>query len=347
MGFKKIKKLGYVFDLVLMVVFLYASANTSLVIYGIDQGRGQLRIILNTKSVDVVLADPDIPDSVKTKLRLIASIKTFAIDSCGLKESSNYTTYFDQQGKPLLWVLTASEPFALKAREWKFPLLGNVSYKGFFDYRKGKREEQQLKQLGFDTDFDEVSAWSTLGWFQDPVLSGMLKRDAGSLAELIIHEMTHGTIYLKSSVEFNENFANMVGEEGAIRFLYANYGMGSPELKKYLDRKHDYDVYSQYMIASAARLDSLYKTMKGMKSLWDKEKRKTAMMKSIVNGTDSLRFHEPRRFKRLFSHELPDNTWFLSFRRYDQQKDSLKAELNSRFHGNLKAYVAFMTAQNK
>lgn len=347
MGFKIFKKLGFVVDLVLMAIFLYASANTTLVIYGIDQARGQWNIVSQAKPIEDVLSDPGAPDSLKAKLRLIAGIKKFAIEDCGLKETENYSTYFDQQGKPLLWVLTASERFALKAMEWKFPLLGSVSYKGFFNYPKGKNEEQALKQAGYDADFDEVSAWSTLGWFRDPVLSGMLKRDAGSLAELIIHEMTHGTIYLKSSVGFNENFANLIGEEGAVRFLAATYGNDSKEMKRYLGRKHDIDLYSRYMIASAARLDSLYRSMNDIASDWEKEKKKTEMMKSIVAGTDTLHFNEPARFGKLFSHGLPNNTWFLSFRRYDEQKDSLRAVLNTKFQGNLKAYIANTIAQNQ
>ena len=347
MGFKIFKKFGFVLDVVLMAVFLYASANTTLVIYGMDQARGQWNILRQVKPIEDVLSDAGTPDTIKAKLRLIAVIKKFAIEECGLKETENYSTYYDQQGKPLLWVLTASERYALKAMEWKFPLLGDVSYKGFFNYPKGKNEEQALKQVGYDTDFDEVSAWSTLGWFRDPVLSGMLKRDVGSLAELIIHEMTHGTIYLKSSVNFNENFANLVGEEGAARFLASTYGSDSPEMKKYLARKHDIDLYSRYMIASAARLDSLYRSMTGMTSDWEKEKKKTSMMNSIVNGTDTLHFNDPARFGKLFSHGLPNNTWFLSFRRYDEQKDSLKAELNTKFQGNLKAYIAFVVAQNE
>jgi predicted aminopeptidase len=347
MRFKFFKKFGYLADIVLMAVFLYASANTPLIIYGIDQARGQWQIIRNARPFDEVLAGSTTPDSIKSKLRLIGEIKQFAIDSCGLKPTANYTTFYDQHNKPLLWVLTASGPYELKAYEWKFPLLGTVSYKGFFNYRKGKSEEQALKFRHYDTDYDDVSAWSTLGWFRDPVLSGMLRRDAGSLAELIIHEMTHGTIYLKSSVDFNENFANMVGEEGAIRFLTAKYGGESAELKKYLRWKSDYDLYSHYMIASAAKLDSLYKTLSSTESDWDKEKKKVMMMKSIVSGTDTIPFKEPGRFGKLFSHRLPNNTWFLSFRRYDQQKDSLRDEMYRKFNGDLKEYIALVRARKR
>src|SRR5262245_54707547 len=129
------RKLTYLLDVLLMALILWMAMNAPLVIYGIDQGRGQLNIVMHSVEVDDVLSDPKVPDSIKAKLRFIEDVKKFAIDSLGLKGTKNYTTYFDQQGRPLLWVLTASDRFALKAYEWKFPLLGSVSYKGYFDYR--------------------------------------------------------------------------------------------------------------------------------------------------------------------------------------------------------------------
>ena len=344
---KILKALSFVFDTLAIVVFLWSAFNVSLVLYGINQAKGQLYIVLNSQPIEELLNDGNISDSVKTKLRLIEEIKKFAIDTLELKSTDNYTTYYDQRGKPLLWVLTASERFALKAFEWKFPLIGEVSYKGFFDYPKGRKEEQELKSRDYDTDYDEVTAWSTLGWFSDPVLSSMLKRDAGSLAELIIHEMTHSTIYLKSSVSFNENFASMIGEEGTIRFLASKYGSNSDELKIYLARKSDYDIFSGYMIASAARLTSLYKTMKVSDTSREKDKLKAEMMNSIAGGIDTLKFNNPKRFKKIFSRQQLNNAYFLSFERYDKQKDSLRKEMKEKFGSEIKSYIKFMQEKNK
>ena len=208
-----------------------------------------------------VLDDKAVPDSVKQKIQFIETVKRFAIDSIGLKPSENYTTFYDQDNKPLLWVLTVSEPFKLKAYEWKFPLLGSVSYKGFFDYDNAKEEELSMKSQGYDTDLGEVSAWSTLGWFHDPILSNMIYRSKGQIAELIIHELTHSTIYLKSNVNLNENLASVCGEQGAIRFLKSVYGEKSDELTDYLNRKEDYDRFSRQMLIGTHLLDSLYTIM--------------------------------------------------------------------------------------
>lgn len=109
----------------------------NLILYGLAQAQGQLHIIQHTREVADVMKDPTFPDSLKKKLLLIREIKQFAYDSLGLKPSDNYTTIYDQHGKAVLWTITASDPFCLKPKEWVFPLLGAVSYKGFFDYEKG------------------------------------------------------------------------------------------------------------------------------------------------------------------------------------------------------------------
>jgi predicted aminopeptidase len=229
----------------------------------------------------------------------------------------------------------------LRPYEWYFPFLGAVSYKGFFKYEKGLEEQQELNLRGYDTDLSEVSAWSTLGWFRDPIFSEMLSRDEGSLAELIIHEMTHATIYLKSSVEFNENFASMIGEEGAIRFLRMKYGDLSRQMETYLNKKHDYDLFARYMLDSYRQLDSLFKEMGNSLSQEEKRKRKWMQISRTVSGLHQISFRDQARYVKIFSKKLPNNAYFYSFKRYDEQKDSLRIELVEKFNRDIKAYVYY------
>ncbi len=296
---------------------------------------------MNARPMVEVLSDKNVPDSVKSKIEFIESVKRFAIDSLGLKNSKNYTTFYDQENKPLLWVVTASEPFKLKAYQWSFPFLGSVSYKGFFDYDKGKAEELALIEKGFDTDYDDVSAWSTLGWFRDPILSNMTKRSKGQLAELIIHELTHATIYLKSNVDFNENLASVCGEQGAIRFLQSTYGIDSEELKDYIFRKEDYDKFSRQMLIGTSMLDSLYSSMKD-NSVILKLAAKKNLIQKIALSLDTVSFNSAKRYQSVFRNGLPNNTYFLGFVRYDAQKEQMKHELMSKFQGNIKSYIDYL-----
>ncbi len=215
------KKIGLV--LVVMLVAL-AIWQRELVSYGWMQARGQLRILWNTQPVDEVLADATYPDSLKKKIELIREIKRFSVDSLGLEPSGSYESFYNQQGKPILWVITACEPYELIARKWHFPIIGTFSYKGFFEKDRADTLVAELKKEGLDTRIGEVSAWSTLGFLNDPILSSFLDRSEGNLAELIIHELTHGTLFIKNSLEYNENLADFVGEYGALRFLAQKYG---------------------------------------------------------------------------------------------------------------------------
>src|SRR4051812_1972821 len=122
--------------LILLLLLTWSAFNIELISYGISQFKGQMHIINSARPIEEVLKDNNISQLTKDRLMFIDTVKNFAIDSLGLKASKNYTTYYDQQNKPLLWVITACDPFNLKPYQWKFPFVGSVSYKGFFDYEK-------------------------------------------------------------------------------------------------------------------------------------------------------------------------------------------------------------------
>ncbi len=326
---------------------LYTIFNYNLVCYGLSQLKGQLHIVMAARPVAEILQDKTFPDSLKDRLRLVAFIRRFAIDSLGLKDSKNYTTVYDQQGKPALWVLTACEPFAMKAYEWKFPMLGAVSYKGFFEKEKGLPELNELKQRGYDTDYAPTGGWSTLGWFKDPILSNMLKRTEGQLAELIIHELTHATLYLPGSVDFNENFATFTGEQGALLFLAAHFGKSSPELKAYIDLQHDEEIFGQYMVNACTRLDSLYQQLKPETDKAVKDLLKRQVIQNIVLNINTLDLRKPERFRLTGpSGTLPNNCIFMSYRRYRRQQTAFREEFNQ-FRGNLKAWLLHIKARRE
>ncbi len=312
-----------------------------LIAYGIAQGYGQVKVIWNAKPVEEVMADPSVPDSVKTQLRLIEEIRSYAFDSLGLKYSKNYTTFYDQHGEPILWIVTACEPFELKAKEWEFPLLGSFSYKGFFKLDKAKAEEARLKKEGYDTSIDEVAGWSTLGWFKDPILSEMLDRSAGSLANLIIHELTHGTLYVKDNVEFNENLASFVGDKGALQFLEVKYGKDSEEYKEYIQSDSRHHLYSEFVLKAAERLDSLYHTFKPNDSYTFKLTKKKALMGQIKEELQS--FMDGLRKKRS-RHKVGEinNTYFMDYKRYNGEQDEFEKEFISSFHSDFKTYLAYL-----
>ncbi|MDQ3192251.1 MAG: aminopeptidase [Bacteroidota bacterium] len=341
----KLKKpVNYFFGFVGLFILFGLFYNYSLLNYGFSQLKGQLKIIINAQPIEKVLADPEFPDSLKNKLILIQEIKAFAVENIGINPSNNYTTVYDQKGKPVLWVLTASEPYELKAFEWTFPFLGKVSYKGFFDLDRGIIEMAELKNAGYDVELGKVGAWSTLGWFNDPILTNMLDRNEGDLANLVIHELTHGTLFVKGDVDFNENLASFIGHQGALRFLEYKFGNNSPQMKKYLDDSQDEKIYTDYIINSAFRLDSLYSTVKNEKTSV-KEELKINLINQIISETKELDVIDKERSEKLSEKILSyKNAYFLSFLRYGSKQDDFQNQLEAVFENDLKAYLLHLKA---
>ncbi|MDO1448882.1 aminopeptidase [Rhodocytophaga aerolata] len=336
-----------VFYSILLGVALLAVWQYQLIWYGLGQAYGQFRIIYNARPLKEYLTDHAFPDSLKQKLLLIQEIRKFAIDSLGINDSKNYTTVFDQKGKPILWVVTASEPYALEAKEWKFPLLGSVSYKGFFDHEKAVKEENQLKAQGYDTEIDEVAGWSTLGWFRDPILSSMLEKKEGQLANLIIHELTHATLYIKSNVDYNENLASFVGDHGAREFLRYKYGEESAEYKTYTNSRNNQAKYIQHILHGADLLDSLYKSFTPKMDKVTKDNLKNGLIQKIMDTTDTLTYSGTTK-KALVTRNntkeepLPNNAFFMSYIRYRSKQNQFEEEFATKFNSNFKKYLTYL-----
>jgi predicted aminopeptidase len=329
-----IKKIVLVFVVVVLGIFLW---NWELVIYGFRQGYGQVKIVWQAKPIEEFLSDPQFPDSLKQKLHLIQEVRRYAIDSLGLKDTENYKTLFDQKGEELMWVVQACDPFALTPKLWDFPVVGSVPYKGFFEKQRAMDERMRLEEEGYDVSIRNPGGWSTLGWFTDPILSGMLKRDDGDLASLIIHEMVHATIFVKDDVDFNENLASFVGDTASYYFLASKFGRDSNQFLQYLHDDQDYRKFSRHILKGTEKLDSLYQTMKAEEPVEIKKDKKKSMISLIMTSADTLSLFTPRG--KYANGRLPNNTYFMSCHLYQGRQDNFKKELDNDFEGDIKKYI--------
>lgn len=334
------KGLKLFFHLLFFCIMLFSIIRYELVIYGISQGKGQLSLIMNAEPVADVVKDPAFPDSLKQKLTLISEIREFAFDSLGINRNNNYTTVYNQNKQSVLWTISASEPYALKPKEWTFPFLGSVPYKGFFNRTALRKEYLELVAQGYDIDVYSPSGWSTLGWFNDPILTNMLYRDEGSLANLIIHELTHGTLYVKDSATFNENLANFIGDKGAQQFMRSKYGPGSKQALNYEEDKADTKIYDDYILKSIPRLDSLYQQLGRGLSEEEIKKEKQKLITAIALGVNKLPLHKKKNYFRYTLQALREgNAFFMAFSRYDSQYDIFEKEFKEKYHSDLKEYL--------
>ncbi|CAG4994906.1 hypothetical protein DYBT9275_01495 [Dyadobacter sp. CECT 9275] len=337
-----LKKILLTLAVILILLALYYR---ELLSYGYMQAKGQLGILWNVRDVEEVLSDPAFPDSLKAQIRLIEEIKKFGVDSLGLNPSKNYTTFYDQHGKPLIWVITASERYRIEPYQWNFPIIGSFPYKGYFDSTRAVADEQKLKDQGYDTDIGDISAWSTLGYFKDPILSSMLKRKEGSLANLILHELTHGTLFVKNDLELNENLASFVGDYGAIRYLKQKYGADSEPLKTYEFSKKYNDAYAQHILRGIGKLDSLYKGFESdMRPDPRKDSLKKAIILSIVTNIDTLMGGKVALKSKKFEAGklLPNNAVFINYKTYRSRQNIFKEEFEKKFDSNFKNYFSYL-----
>lgn len=339
------KKLRIYFLIVWQFLFLFVVINimldVDLWLYLFRQAKGQMNIIYHTKSVDFLIEQKLFTKREEDKIKLIGEIKLFAEQKLGLKKTNNYSTYFDQQGKPVLWMLTACEPYHFNEKTWIFPMLGEVSYKGFFDFELAKQEAEKLKLQKYDVDIGKVSAWSTLGILSDPILSSMLDDEEGELAELIIHELTHSTLYFKDNVDFNENFASFIGKQGALQFITEKYGSNSGQLERYKKNMREEDVLKSFLLQKKESLDTLYHSMDKLRSDFEKEKQKLEKLHQINEELQKLTIYNDT-IKTKITKKIKDsrNAYFMSFHRYDAQYQILLTEFD-KHKGNLNEFIQF------
>lgn len=187
---------------------------------------GQADLLARSRPIPEVVRD--MPDSVlKTKLAHVQAMRAFATRELGLPDNGSYTRYADV-GRPfVVWNVFAAPQLSLDARQWCFPVAGCVAYRGYFSEADARAEADRLAAEGFDVHVGGVPAYSTLGWFDDPVLSTFIRYRDAELARLVFHELAHQLVYVKDDSSFNESFAVAVEEAGLARWQMAQ--KGSPD----------------------------------------------------------------------------------------------------------------------
>lgn len=227
--------------------------------YLMKQGYYQIKIILSRRSMDDMMKDPKLDGKTRDRLKMVGEIRQFGV-SMGLNNTESYKTVYDTGGKPVVWAVSACPKDQLSALRWKFPIVGSFPYLGFFDKDDALWERDKLKNRGYDTITRPVSAYSTLGILPDPLFSGMLFGSEEFLADTILHEMTHETVFVKEDIDFNESMANFVGAVGGLEFLKHRYGPQSKQVKNSIDYKHDDEIFSDFMADLYDELDKFYKS---------------------------------------------------------------------------------------
>lgn len=228
--------------------------------YVMRAGWAQMKILQARTPVEQVLVDPAVDRETRDKLTLALEARRFVRDSLRLDVGRSYTTYVRLESDTLALVLSAAHRDRFESVTWWFPIVGRVPYRGYFSESQALEEQERLEARGFDTWLRPTAAFSTLGWFSDPILSSMVRADHVGLVETLIHEVSHSHLFLPGQVRFNESFATWVGHVGAIQFFCTRDGGGPDTVwcRRAQDRWADAIDFSRYLDGLVDDLQNLF-----------------------------------------------------------------------------------------
>ena len=226
--------------------------------YLISQARGQIKISSNQISLEEAAKLPEMTDEKLKNLRLIGEVKSFAENDLSLTKTENYTTYYPAGDKPPLWVLTAARKNRLESKTWRYPFVGESAYRNYFDRQAAEKEQRKLKKRGYDTYLRPAGAYSTAGWFKDPIMPIMLDWEEGSLVATIIHELGHATVWSPNDSSFNEGFAVFVGRAGSRQFAQKRDGPNGELLESLKKSQADRMLFEQFIIQAVEIAERTY-----------------------------------------------------------------------------------------
>ncbi len=236
---------------------------------------GQLGVMHRTRAIDAILDDPASDPALKQRLAYVLKARAFASRALALPDNDSYRGYADLPRPYVTWSVYATPELSLKPLRWCFPVAGCVAYRGYFSEQAAQAFAHKLQQDGHDVYVGGVAAYSTLGWFSDPLPSPVLRRSDVEVAGILFHELAHQILYLRGDSAFNESFATTVEIEGLRRWLKTDCGgedcassVGEQTLRDYLQDKQRHEEFVGLLLKHRARLQNLYDS-----SLPDADKR--------------------------------------------------------------------------
>jgi tRNA(Ile)-lysidine synthetase-like protein len=217
---------------------------------------GHFSLLGDSRPISEILQDKNIDPELRRKLELILQLRRFATEHLELPQNDSYRSYAFIDRKAVVWSVVATPEFSVSPKQWCYPVVGCASYRGYFDLHKAQSYADKLSGEGLDVTVDPVAAYSTLGWFDDPLPSTVINWPESQLEGLIFHELAHQLLYVAGDSEFNEAFASSVEQVGVERWLRSR--QEATGLKRWLQYKRRKQEFYRILLESRERLEKLY-----------------------------------------------------------------------------------------
>lgn len=248
---------------------------------------GQCSILLKRRPISEIMADPATPEFLRERLAFILAVRQFAANELRLPVKDNYLTYVELGRPYVVWNVFAAPEFSLKPKTWCYPVVGCVSYRGYFSEHDANHYAAGLQDKDYDVYVAGVTAYSTLGWFDDPVLSTFIQYSKAQSAGLIFHELAHQVLYAKDDTVFNESFATAVEQEGMRRWQKAT---ADPQIyREYLSGYQRQEQFVHLIAQYRQLLEILYRTDTSPSVKRDK---KASIFSQLRNEFDRMNTNE-------------------------------------------------------
>ncbi len=251
--------------------------------YYLQAASGQWQVLRKREPIVELIEDETTPPELAERLRLVQAAREYSIDELALPDNGSYRTYADIEREFVVWNVFAAPEFSLEPREWCFPVAGCVSYRGYFSRDAAYRESARLAKRGYDVAVGGVSAYSTLGNFDDPVLSSMMQWDDIQLVAVLFHELAHQVLYVKGDSAFNESFATAVEEFGVGRWLQSRGR--ADDIEVYLERR---ELRQALMALVATARDDLSEHFKSSQPDDEKRRLKASRLQQLSDDADAV-----------------------------------------------------------
>lgn len=306
----------------LLLTAALALAGCSTVGYYSQAVTGHLKLMSARQSIDKLLAADDTDPELRGKLQTLVDARQYAVVALGLPENDSYNTYVETGRRAVTWNVVATEEFSLRPNTWCFPVAGCVSYRGYFDRHDAEKFAASLADKSYDITIGGASAYSTLGWFNDPVLDTMLRGDDLRFVGTLFHELAHQVLYVKDDSNFNEAFATFVEQIGVRRWLedeqqaerVKGYDASLQRAEEFVNllkqtREALVELYKQPLAESVMRerkqlvFDGMRDDYEILKSSWDDYKGYDGWFRRELNNARLIAVATYRRYVPAF-HEM-------------------------------------------